>query len=329
MKTEIELTANHKPDTEKLLRVYTQLVRLRAFEERVKEIYAATLMPGLAHLYIGEEAVAVGVCEALRDDDYITSTHRGHGHLLAKGGDTNLMMAEIMGRESGYCKGKGGSMHIAGLSLGIIGANGIVGAGIPIAAGAGLQVQLSGSDSVVACFFGDSASNQGMFHEGINLASLWHLPVVFICENNLYGISVRQDRHQNITNISDRAVAYGIPGETVDGTDVFAVHEAAERAVSRARAGEGPSLIECKCYRWLGHHAGDPAHYRPPGELESWKERCPVKLCRERLMADGILSEEENNRIVEAVYAEMMKAQEWASAQPFPKPESALEDVYA
>ncbi|MHB9038875.1 MAG: thiamine pyrophosphate-dependent dehydrogenase E1 component subunit alpha [Armatimonadota bacterium] len=323
------MTLKKNRDAAGLLRLYTQLVRLRAFEERVKEIYAATLMPGLAHLYIGEEAAAVGVCETLRDDDYITSTHRGHGHLLAKGGDTRLMMAEIMGRESGYCKGKGGSMHIADLSLGIIGANGIVGAGIPIAAGAGLQVQLSGSDSVVACFFGDSASNQGMFHEGINLASLWHLPVVFICENNLYGISVRQDRHQNITNISDRAAAYGIPGETVDGTDVFAVHEAAERAVARARSGAGPSLIECKCYRWLGHHAGDPAHYRPPGELEAWKERCPVKQCRERLMADGVLSEKEDSRIVKEVYAEMMDAQEWAMRQPFPKPESALEDVYA
>lgn len=316
-------------DNDALLRIYTQLVRLRAFEERVRDIYMASLMPGLAHVYIGQEAVAVGVCDALDRDDYITSTHRGHGHFLAKGGDSRLMMAEIMGRETGYCRGKGGSMHIADISLGIIGANGIVGAGIPVAAGAALQLRLSGSSGVVACFFGDSASNQGMFHEGMNLAAVWRLPVVFVCENNLYGISVRQDRHQNIENIADRAAGYGMPGEVVDGTDVFAVRESTVRAVDRARSGGGPSLIECKCYRWLGHHAGDPAHYRPAGELESWKQRCPVKICSERLRAQGVLSDEEDRRIVDAAQTEMMDAQDWAASQPFPRPEAALEDVYA
>lgn len=311
------------------LRIYVQLVRLRAFEERVKEIYMATLMPGLAHLYIGQEAVAVGVCETLSDGDYLTSTHRGHGHVLAKGGDPKLMMAEIMGRESGYCRGKGGSMHIADISHGIIGANGIVGAGIPIAAGAALQLQLSQNGGVVACFFGDAASNQGTFHEALNLASLWKLPVVFICENNLYGISVRQNRHQNITDIADRAVAYGIPGQVVDGTDVMAVYGAAARMVDRARSGGGPSLIECKCYRWLGHHAGDPAHYRPAGELESWKTRCPVKLFGERLLAEAMIDEDQNRQILESAEAEMMGAQKWAEQQPWPLPEEALEDVYA
>lgn len=313
----------------RLLPTYRQMVRLRAFEERVKDIYQQALMPGLAHLYIGQEAAAVGVCEVLRKDDYVTSTHRGHGHLLAKGGDPKLMMAEIMGREAGYCKGKGGSMHIADLSLGIIGANGIVGAGVPIAAGAALWLKMNGCDSVVACFFGDAASNQGAFHEGLNLASLWQLPVVFICENNLYGISVRQDRHQRITDIADRAASYAMPGEVVDGTDVEAVRSAAERAVGRAREEGGPTLIECKVYRWLGHHAGDPANYRPEVELERWKERCPLKLCRERLVASGLLTEGQDRAIVEEAESEMWEAQAWAEEQPFPLPEKALEDVYA
>jgi pyruvate dehydrogenase E1 component alpha subunit len=312
-----------------LLGMYKQLVRLRVFEERVRDIYMAALMPGLAHVYLGQEAVAVGVTEALRKDDYVTSTHRGHGHVLAKGGDPKLMMAEIMGREAGYCKGKGGSMHIADLSLGIIGANGIVGAGVPIAAGAGLWLKMSGTDAVCACFFGDSASNQGAFHEGINLAALWDLPVVFVCENNLYGISVRQDRHQKITDIADRAIGYGIPGEVVDGMDVTAVYDAAKRAVDRARKGLGPTLIECKTYRWMGHHAGDPARYRPAGELEAWKERCPVKLCRSMLLSDGLLAEEMDAEIAAEVEREMREAEEWAAAQPFPAPEKALEDVYA
>jgi len=316
-------------DKTSLLQMYRQLVRLRTFEERVKEIYMNALMPGLAHLYIGQEAVAAGVCAALREDDYITSTHRGHGHLLAKGCDPRLMMAEIMGRETGYCRGKGGSMHIADTSRGIIGANGIVGAGIPIATGAALWCKMSGEGRVVACFFGDGASNQGAFHEGLNLAALWQLPVVFVCENNLYGLSVRQDRHQRIKDIADRACAYGMPGETVDGCDVAAVYEAARRAVKRARKGGGPTLIECKVYRWLGHHAGDPARYRPEGELEAWKERCPLKLCRERLIKEGILTPEEDRRILKEAEAEMLAAQEWAARQPFPKPETALEDVYA
>jgi len=314
---------------EGLMRVYVQLVRLRAFEERVRDIYMATLMPGLAHVYIGQEAIAVGVCEAMREDDYITSTHRGHGHFLAKGGDPKHMMAEIMGRETGYCRGKGGSMHIADLSLGIIGANGIVGAGIPIATGAALWLDMSGKDSVVACFFGDSASNQGTFHEALNMASLWQLPVVFICENNLYGISVRQDRHQHIKNIADRAVGYGMPGEVVDGCDAMAVYDAMDRATQLARSGGGPSLIECKVYRWLGHHAGDPAKYRPEGELEIWKERCPLKIMAARLISEGIMDEAKSQQIIESAHAEMLEAAEWGMAQPWPAAEEALEDVYA
>ena len=311
-----------------LLAMYKQMVRVRSFEERVADIYRAGLMPGLAHLCIGQEASTVGACAALRDDDYITSTHRGHGHVLAKGSDTKLMMAEIMGRESGYCRGKGGSMHIADMSLGIIGANGIVGAGIPIATGAALQLKLSGQDKVVLCFFGDGASNQGTFHEALNLASLWSLPVVFVCENNLYGLSVRQDKHQSITNIADRAAAYGMPGEVADGCYVEQCYEAVKKAVVRARAGKGPSLIECKVYRWLGHHAGDPAHYRPDGELEKWKELCPLKVCSQELISQNVITEEENQRIIDAAKQEMREAQEWAEAQPFPSPQEALEDLY-
>lgn len=316
------------PKSDFLKRLYVQTVRLRAFEERVKEVYMDKLMPGLAHVYIGQEAIAVGICEALRDGDYVTSTHRGHGHFLAKGGDPRVMMAEIMGREAGYCRGKGGSMHIADVSHGIIGANGIVGAGIPIATGAALWLKMSGKDSVVACFFGDAASNQGTFHEALNMASLWNLPVVFVCENNLYGISVRQDRHQKIQDIADRAAAYDIPGVVVDGCDTEAVYEAAKSAVDRARAGGGPSLIECKAYRWLGHHAGDPAAYRPKGELESWKEKCPLKVGREKLLLSGILTADEDALILSEAEKEMMDAQEWAQAQPFPSPEQALEDMY-
>ena len=308
--------------------MYRQMVRLRIFEEQVKEIYMAGLMPGLAHLYIGQEAIAVGVCAALREGDYITSTHRGHGHLLAKGGDPRLMMAEIMGREPGYCHGKGGSMHIADLKLGIIGANGIVGASIPIAVGAALWLKMNNQNKVVVCFFGDGASNQGTFHEGLNLAALWQLPVIFICENNLYGLSVRQDRHQKIKDISVRAIAYDMPGETVDGTEVAAVYEAAGRAVNQARKGGGPTLIECKSYRWLGHHAGDPAHYRPEGELEYWQTRCPLKICREKLKTKDCLNEETDRGIFKEAETEMLMAREWATAQSFPRPEEAMENIY-
>lgn len=311
-----------------LKRAYVQLLRLRIFEEQVRDIYMAGLMPGLAHVYIGEEAAAVGVCEALKATDFVTSTHRGHGHVLAKGGDPKLMMAEIMGREAGYCKGKGGSMHIADMGLGIIGANGIVGAGMPIAVGAALWQKMTGSGAVVACFFGDGGSNQGAFHEALNLASLWRLPVVFVCENNLYGISVRQDRHQNIKDISVRAIGYGMPGETVDGCDVEAVYDAASRAIDLARSGGGPSLIECKVYRWMGHHAGDPANYRPAGEFEEWKKRCPINTCRERLIREKILTKKEDTEIAASIKKEMAEAQCWAEKQPFPTPEKALEDVY-
>ena len=237
----------------KIIEMYKTMKRIREFETNASKLFAEGQIHGFVHLYIGEEAVATGVCSNLREDDYITSTHRGHGHIIAKGGDVKYMMAELYGRQTGYCKGKGGSMHIADATKGIIGANGIVGAGQNIATGAGLSAKLRGTDQVCACFFGDGSTNQGTFHESLNLASIWRLPVVFVCENNLYGISMHQSRHQAIQDIADRAVAYNIPGVVVDGNDVFAVYEAANEAIERARNGQGPSLIECKTYRHHGH----------------------------------------------------------------------------
>ncbi len=269
---------------EKMIDMYTVMTRIRTFESRVAELFAAGKVPGFVHLYVGEEAVATGVCGNLRNSDYITSTHRGHGHLIAKGGDTKLMMAELFGRKTGYCKGKGGSMHIADRDLGILGANGIVGAGPPLAAGAALACQYQGKDDVAICFFGDGASNQGTTHEAMNLASCWKLPVVFVNENNLYGISSCTINSMCIPNIADRASAYDMPGVTVDGNDVMAVYEAAQEAIKRARQGQGPTLIECKTYRHRGHFEGDPCVYRNTKELDEWKEKDPIPRFEQRLV---------------------------------------------
>jgi len=269
---------------EKLVEMYRKMFEIRSFEEKVFELYAQNMVPGTIHLYAGEEAVAVGVCSNLRKDDYITSTHRGHGHCIAKGADPKRIMAEILGKKTGYCKGKGGSMHIADFKVGMLGATAVVGAGIPIAMGAGLSIKLRGTDQVVACFFGEGASNQGTFHEGINMAAIWKLPVIFVCENNLYAMGTRQSRVMLIENIADRAASYGIPGVTVDGNDVLAVYEAAREAVERARRGEGPTLIECKTYRHKGHSRVDPAKYRPKEEVEEWLRKDPIKRLREKLL---------------------------------------------
>jgi TPP-dependent pyruvate/acetoin dehydrogenase alpha subunit len=238
-----------KYSKDKLLSFYRMMQTIRLFESHISDLYARGIVPGLAHLYIGEEAVATAVCAALRQDDYITSTHRGHGHVIAKGAELKLMMAELFGRRTGYCKGKGGSMHIADMNAGILGANGIAGGGLPIAVGAGWSAKWRKTDQVTACFFGDGSSNNGTFHESLNLASLHRLPVIFVCENNLYGISVCQIKHQLITDIAVRASSYNMPGVIVDGNDVLKVHEATVKAVERARSGEGPTLIECKTYR--------------------------------------------------------------------------------
>jgi pyruvate dehydrogenase E1 component alpha subunit len=313
----------------KLVEMYKLMVKIRLFEEKVFELYAQNLVPGTIHLYTGQEAVAVGVCSALRKDDYITSTHRGHGHCIAKGAEIKRVMAEILGKKTGYCKGKGGSMHIADFSIGILGATAVVGAGIPIAVGAGLSIKLRKTDQVVACFFGDGASNQGTFHEGINMAAIWQLPVIFVCENNLYAMGTRQSIVMKIENIADRADAYGIPGVVVDGNDVLAVYEAASNAVERARRGEGLTLIECKTYRHRGHSRVDPAKYRPKEEVEAWLAKDPIKRLQERLLQSNVLTETEIQRIKREVSTEIEEAVKYAVESPYPAPQEALEDVYA
>ncbi|MDO8673220.1 MAG: thiamine pyrophosphate-dependent dehydrogenase E1 component subunit alpha, partial [Dehalococcoidia bacterium] len=249
-------------DRDTLIWIYTKMQTIRQFETRVAELFLEGKLPGTVHLYAGEEAVACGVCANLGPADYVGSTHRGHGHVIAKGGDLNKMMAELYGKTTGYCKGKGGSMHIANIGIGVLGANGIVGAGLPIAVGAGFAAKYRKSDAVAVSFFGDGASNQGTFHESINLAAVLRVPVIFVCENNGYAISTSQIRHQNITDVADRAAGYGIPGVVVDGNDAFAVYGAAKEEIGRARAGLGPSLLDCKTYRHYGHSIGDSGRYR-------------------------------------------------------------------
>ena len=309
--------------------MYRKMLEIRFFEEKVFELYGQNLVPGTIHLYAGEEAVAVGVCSALSKDDYITSTHRGHGHCIAKGADLKRTMAEILGKETGYCKGKGGSMHIADFSIGMLGATAVVGAGLPIAVGAALSAKLRKTDQVVACFFGEGASNQGTFHESINMASAWKLPVIFVCENNLYAMGTRQSRIMNIENISDRAPSYGIPGVSVDGNDVLVVYEAAQVATERARRGEGSTLIECKTYRHKGHSRVDPAKYRPREEVEEWLRKDPIKRLRSKLIQTDISIEAELQEIEKKVSSAIEDAVKFAVESPYPTPEEALEDVYA
>jgi len=313
----------------RLIEMYRKMLEIRRFEEKVFELYGQNLVPGTIHLCAGQEAVAVGVCANLRKDDSITSTHRGHGHCIAKGAQLSRVMAEVLGKRTGYCKGKGGSMHIADFSIGMLGATAVVGAGIPIAAGAGLSIRLRETDQVVACFFGEGASNQGTFHEGINMAAIWTLPVVFVCENNLYAMGTRQSRVMTIENIADRAAAYGIPGVVVDGNDVLAVYEAAREAVERAREGKGPTLIECKTYRLKGHSRFDPATYRPKEEVEEWLKKDPILRFRARLLETGTLTDEEVNKIEKEVFTAVEEAVKFALESPYPEPKEALEDVYA
>ena len=312
-----------------LLKMYKNMLKIRYFENKITDLYSKGLMPGLAHLYIGEEAIAVGVCANLTERDFATSTHRGHGHLIAQGVDLKKMMAEVLGKETGYCKGKGGSMHIADFSKGILGADGIVGAGIPIATGSAYSAKVRGTDQVTVSFFGDAASNQGTFHESINMAAAWKLPVIYVCENNLYGISVDIRKVTNTKDIAIRALAYDIPGIVVDGNDVLEVYRVTKEAVERARKGEGPSLIECKTYRFKGHHVGDPGRlYRLEKETEEWKERCPIKTFRERLIKEKISTEEELDLIEKDTKKIIKKAADFAIQSPYPNEKEAYEDLF-
>jgi pyruvate dehydrogenase E1 component alpha subunit len=307
--------------------MFKKMLEIRKFEEKVYELFTQNLIPGTMHLYTGEEAVAVGVCAALDPHDFITSTHRGHGHCIAKGASLKKMMAELFGKRTGYCKGKGGSMHITDKSIGMLGANAVVGGAIPIAVGAGLSCKLKYPDRMVACFFGDGASNQGTFHEGINLAAVWNLPVLFVCENNLYAMGTRKSMVMKIENISERARCYGIPGITVDGNDVLAVHGAARKAVERAKNEEGPTLLECKTYRHRGHSRFDPAAYRPEEEVREWMERDPLVVFKKALLQKGI-PEEFFQKIIDQVNTEIEEAVEFARESPLPRPEEALDDVW-
>ena len=316
------MSVKHEKDLAK--QFYTVMYRTRRFEEEVFEFYKQGLMPGLAHLYLGEEAIATGACAALRDDDYIGSTHRGHGHLVARGADLNRMMAEILGKETGYSKGKGGSMHIMAMDKGILGANGIVGGEIPIATGAAYSAKYRGTDQVTLAFFGDSASNEGTFHESINMAAAWNLPCVYIIENNLFGISVDIRRVTKEHQLSKRAVGYGIPGVTIDGNDVFKVYETVKEAVERARKGEGPTIIECLTYRWQGHHVGDPGEYRDPQELADWKAKEPIGVLEKR----GLLTDAEIQEIKDAVEAEIQAACKFAEESPYPDASEAYTDLF-
>ena len=316
--------------TEKQLEMLRSMQIIRRFEERASDDYQAGAIYGVVHCYIGEEAVAVGVCSALNRDDQIISTHRGHGHCLAKGADLNRMMAELYGRQAGYCKGKGGSMHIADFSIGMLGANGIVAGGIPIVTGAGLAAQLEGKGRVAVSFFGDGASNAGPFHESINIAATWKLPMLYVCENNLYSAGTIAAETLALSDVAARAAGYGIPGVVVDGNDVMAVYEAAEAAVNRARAGQGPTLIECKTYRWRGHTERpgqeDP---RPQDEIETWRQRDPINLFATNLMDQGVLTEEAWQKMDAEILAAIEDAVKFSEESPFPDPDAAVEDVFA
>jgi TPP-dependent pyruvate/acetoin dehydrogenase alpha subunit len=319
---------------DKLLEMYRAMQRIRQFESRIRDLALKNEIPGFVHVSIGEEASAAGVCAALRETDRITSTHRGHGHLIAKGGRLDRMMAEIYGKRGGYCKGKGGSMHIVDFSLGILGANGIVGAGLPIATGSALAAVIAKRDDVTACFFGDGASNEGTFHESLNLAAVWKLPVVFVCENNGFGEFTPMDTVTSVKDIAVRAQAYGIPGHIVDGNNVLEVYQYASEAVARARAGAGPTLLECKTYRWEGHVVGEQAFlgeeaYRKKAEIEEWKRRCPLIRFEKWCAESGKISAFELERITAEATRDLDAAIEFARSSELPDPSEVTDDVYA
>jgi pyruvate dehydrogenase E1 component alpha subunit len=319
-----------EPSKDLLTDLHRNMVRIRLFEEEAGKLVEAGRVPGFLHLYVGEEAVAAGVMANLTVADRLTSTHRGHGHLVAKGGDLKRMYAELFGRTTGYCKGKGGSMHISDLSLGMLGANGIVGGGIPIAVGAGFADWYLGTGNVTVSFFGDGASNIGAFHEALNMATALKLPVVFVCENNLYGEFTAQSRHQAIVDVADRAQGYGMPGVVVDGMDVVAVYEAAGAAVARARNGEGPSLVEAKTYRFYDHQGvrGLRIPYRSNDEVEDWKKRDPIATFEAKLVRQRVLTRNAIQAVWDSTRDEIAEAIAFGESSPVPTAEDLLVDVY-
>lgn len=318
-------------DSQLFLEMYRKMSTIRTFDRRAVEEFHEGNIPGVVHAYIGQEAVAVGVCSALRKTDRIASTHRGHGHTIAKGADINLMMAELYGRSNGYCHGKGGSMHIADFSVGMLGANGIVGAGLPLATGAALAAQLEGGDGVAVSFFGDGASNEGAFHGSLNLASVWKLPVIYVCENNRWASGNSAAATLSVEDVSVRSVGYNMPGVTVDGTDVLAVYEAAQQAVQRARDGGGPTLLECKTYRWRVHSEsrGNPPDPRPKDEIDLSQSHDPIAVFSARLVEQGIATLDALRQIDGEIAVAVDAAIDFAQASPLPKPEDALMGVFA
>ena len=314
---------------EKLLWMYQKMVEIRKFDLKVDELFKKNMIWGTCHLYVGEEATAVGTCAALESDDYITSTHRGHGHCIAKGADIKRMMAELLGKETGYCKGRGGSMHIVDVSTGNLGANGIVGAGIPIATGAALASKRRKDGKVTVCFFGDGAVNVGPFHESLNMASIWKLPVVYVCENNQYAMSTSVQKATAVRDIAVRGQSYDMPGVVVDGNDVIAVFETVSEAVSRARRGDGPTLVESKTYRFFGHSKSDPRVYRSREEEQMWMAKDQIPRLANLLKEKGMATEEELKSIDELVDKEMEEALEFALNSPLPKLEEIAKYVYA
>jgi TPP-dependent pyruvate/acetoin dehydrogenase alpha subunit len=310
--------------------LHRRMVRIRLFEEEAGKLMEGGRLPGFLHLYVGQEACGAGVMATLRDDDVITSTHRGHGHALAKGADLRYMYAELFGKETGYCKGRGGSMHINDLSIGMLGANGIVGGGIPHAVGAALAASYKGQDSVAVSFFGDGATNIGAFHESANLAAVLNLPVIFVCENNGYAEFTPQERHMLLRDVADRAASYGMPGEIVDGMDVVAVYEMAGQLVERARAGEGPSLLEAKTYRYYDHQGvkGLRIPYRTQDEIDLWKERDAITALEQRMTTANLAAEGELQKVWDDTRAEIVEAIKFAEDSPDPDPADLLVNVY-
>lgn len=324
-------TRSKQPSNKLLLDLYERMVRIRTFEEAGGKLMEDGKIPGALHLYVGQEAVASGIMTHLSDEDQITSTHRGHGHLIAKGGEFGRMFAELFGKSTGYCKGKGGSMHISNMDLGMLGANGIVGGGPPIAVGAAFSNRFRKTKNVAIAFFGDGASNEGSFHEAANMAALYKLPVVFVCENNGYGEYTAQANHQAIADVADRAAGYGMPGVIVDGMDVMAIYEAAGEAIARARKGQGPTLLECKTYRFYDHVGvrGMGLSYRTDEELQRWQKRDPIGMFEKLLVDQKILTERKATNIKQKVQGEVDEGVKFAEDSPVPDVDSLLEDVYA
>lgn len=309
------------------IKLYREMIKIRLFENKIDFLFSRGMVFGTSHLYIGQEAVAVGACAAIREKDLVSSTHRGHGHALSKGISAKLLMAELLGRATGLCKGKGGTQHFSCLEKGFLGTNGITGGAIPIATGAALAVKMKNTGQVVLSFFGDGATNKGDFHEALNMGSIWKLPIVYICENNLYGMSGSVFEMTNVKNLAERSASYGIPGIIVDGNDVLAVKEAVFKAVEKARKGGGPALIECKTYRQCGHSKNDPREYRTREEEKEWLEKDPIKLFKEKILSEKIADSRELEEIEKIVEKEIEEAADFAMQSPWPQEEELLKDI--